>query len=703
MHCVSRVHRTVWGVFLGVTTMSPALGQNLVWSDEFNGAAVDRSYWTYDVGGSGFGNQELEYYTARPENVFLPDGNLVIQAKRESYSGKSFTSARLKTQGRMAFRYGTLQARIKVPNLANGLWPAFWMLGQNIGQTPWPGCGEVDILEMGSEAAIQGGIVNRWVQAAAHWDYNGSYAGYWLSTTASTPLNVDYHIYSLTWTPQLLAAYLDGVQFWAMDISDPNTNSLEEFRKPFYIVLNLAVGGINFVNITDPAQITAPFPARMYTDWIRLYDNGYTELTLAADTEEAGTFGIFTDTTPVNDAVSFDVDADLFAWHNVTIGAATSPYEGPGAWSFHVAAGDWWGLGVFSRVDRNMQNYSDGYLHFAMRTTTTMTLGVGIKSSAAGEGWYDLVNGGEQYGLVRDGAWHEVLIPLNRFGNVDFNTIGQLFMLRGVGQPGALTVDVDDVYWLPSGTRPTPENGSYGIFTETASHKTAGDCTLGLCSDFYIWANTMNPATQHPYEGTTCMSLASATAQTWFGAAFMARTKHNLTAFRYPASKLHFALKTNSTVTFQIGMKSGSVDDIGQKWIRFQNGSDPYGFVRDGQWHVVEIPMTDFAGVDLREVSQLFELLGTDGPITNVEFDDVCFLYGGTALHPGGPGDLNGDGYVDVLDFARFTPYLVGPGVTNPPHGYSVGDFARADLDGDDDVDLADFTGFQAAFAGSGP
>lgn len=701
MHRVSRIPCLMVCALCGLLAV-PSSGQNLIWSDEFNGSALDSSYWTYDVGGSGFGNQELEYYTARPENVSVQSGSLVIQARRESYSGKSFTSGRLKTHGRLAFRYGTLQARIRVPDLANGLWPAFWLLGQNIGQSAWPACGEVDILEMGHADAIAAGTVNRWVQGAAHWDYEGSYAGYWQSYTSPTALNLSYHTYTLTWTPQMLAASLDGAApFWVMDISAGESASLEEFHKPFYIVMNLAVGGINFVNITDPAQITAPFPALMYVDWIRLYDNGYTELTLAADTEQTGTFGVFTDTTPVNDAVSFDVDADLFAWNNVTIGEANSPYEGPGAWSFHVAAGDWWGLGVFSRVDRNMQDYSDGYLHFAMRTTTTMTIGVGIKSSSAGEAWYDLVNGGEQYGLVRDGTWHEVLIPLNRFGNIDFNTIGQLFMLRGVGQPGALTVDVDDVYWIPSDARPTPENGSYGVFTETVAHKTAGDCTLGLYGDFWIWANTLNAATQHPYEGTTCMSLASATGQTWFGAAFMPRTKHNLTAFRYAASKLHFALKTTSTVTFQIGMKSGSVDDIGQKWIKFANGSDPYGFVRDGQWHVVEIPMTDFAGVDLREVSQLFELLGTDGPITNVEFDDVCFINGGTALHPGTPGDLNDDGYVNMMDFTRFTPYLVGPGVTTPPHGYSLGDFLRADLDSDDDVDLADFTDFQAAFTGS--
>jgi len=135
----------------------------VVWSDEFNGPAIDDNVWTYDVGNQGFGNGELQYHTARSENAHIENGNLVIEARRESYKGSSnaFTSARLKTHGRFAFKYGTLEARIKVPNLANGLWPAFWMLGDNFGQVGWPACGEVDILEMGMKSAITAGQANR--------------------------------------------------------------------------------------------------------------------------------------------------------------------------------------------------------------------------------------------------------------------------------------------------------------------------------------------------------------------------------------------------------------------------------------------------------------------------------------------------------------------------------------------------------------
>ena len=693
-----RPYRLLGSVLLVAATAVTAAAQTVVWSEEFNGSAIDLTKWTFDAGGSGFGNQELEFYTTRPENVRVESGHLVIEARREAYHEKQFTSARLKGHGRFAFRYGQIEARIKVPNLQNGLWPAFWLLGNNIGQLPWPGCGEVDILEMGHADAIAAGTVNRWVQGAAHWDFNGSYAGYWQSATVATPLNLDYHTYGLSWTPTMLTASLDGAQFWAMDISAGTANSLEEFHRPMFPLVNLAVGGINFVNITDPALITAPFPAQMLVDWIRVYDNGYTELTYTADAEETGNFGVFTETTPVNNAVEYDVDSDLFAWHNVTIGTAPA-YEGTDAWRFSVAPGDWFGLGVYCRADRNMHNYSDGALHLHMKTSTTMTLGIGIASSAAGEGWIDLVNGGEQFGLVRDGAWHELVIPLNRFGNIDFNTIRQVFMLRGIGPGSAFNIDVDNVYWTPSVARPTPENGNFGVFTENAAHKTSGEAVLGVDQDFYIWANTMVPVTQSPYEGTTSMALQSATGINWFGAAFTPRIKHNLTAFRYPASRLHFALKTNSPSTFQIGMKSGNADEVNQHWITFQNGADPYGFVRDGQWHVIEIPMSVFSGVDLFEVGQFFELLGIGTAINRIEVDDICFLNGGTALVRGGAGDLNDNGLVDSGDWTRFVACLSGPN-GSVPENVSTHDFQRADLDDDGDVDLADFAEFQAAYTG---
>ncbi|MDH3784427.1 MAG: hypothetical protein OEV00_03760, partial [Acidobacteriota bacterium] len=138
-----------------------------------------------------------------------------------------------------------------------------------------------------------------------------------------------------------------------------------------------------------------------------------------------------------------------------------------------------------------------------------------------------------------------------------------------------------------------------------------------------------------PYEGSESLSLGSAPGPTWFGAAFTPNVKYDLTAYRFPTSKLSFAMKTTSPVTFMIGMKSGNIDGIGQKWIPFVSGSDPYGFARDGQWHLIEIPLSDIADeVDLSVVSQLFQVLGVEGPISDIEFDDIHFTNGGNGRQP---------------------------------------------------------------------
>ena len=460
---------------LAVACLAPALhAQTLVWSDEFDAPTIDHTTWTYSVGASGFGNGELQYHTARPENAYIDGGNLVLEARRENYfAGKLFTSARVNTHGRMAFKYGTLEARIKLPDVDNGLWPAFWLLGNNIGQIPWPGCGELDILEVGNRAGFLAGVVNRRVDSHAFWDFQGSQADFGAFTVWNEDLHEDYHVFSMEWTPTHVRTMVDGIQVWEIDISDPQTHSLEEFHKPMFVLANLSVGGWNFVEITDPAQITASFPARMEIDYIRLYDNGDTELQFADDIAESGNFGVLTETTPVDNSVTYESDAALYIWNNLTAVAA-DPFEGSEAWTMTAAAGNWFGMGVFSHIDRNMAGYSDGHLNLHMKTTSTAPFKIGVKSSAAGESWVQIVNGQNQFGLVRDGQWHHMQIPLNAFLNVDFNTIGQIFMIAGDPAPAPVTFSIDNVYWSPSIQRITPANGSFGIFTENAAHKSAG-------------------------------------------------------------------------------------------------------------------------------------------------------------------------------------------------------------------------------------
>lgn len=275
-----------------------AHAQTLVWEDNFNGPGIDGNKWTYDVGNGfqiglcGWGNGEMQYYTSRAENARIDNGRLVIEARREAFQGMPFTSARLKTEGRMHFKYGTLEARIKTPVVGNGLWPAYWMLG-TIGV--WPGRGEIDLLEAGMAAAIANGTANRRIGAAVHWDYNGQQADYDTSYTSPVDLHADFHVYRMTWDPQFIRVSIDGQQYFEFAISNIEGASLHEFHQQQYLLLNLAVGG-TYTGITSPAAVTAPLPGRMEIDYIRLYQNPGSQLYVGAQhAAPAGRFGVFTE------------------------------------------------------------------------------------------------------------------------------------------------------------------------------------------------------------------------------------------------------------------------------------------------------------------------------------------------------------------------------------------------------------------------
>ncbi|WP_121353906.1 glycoside hydrolase family 16 protein [Flavisolibacter nicotianae] len=224
---------------------------NLVWSDEFDGTSVNTANWSFETGGGGWGNNEKEYYQAA--NATVSNGNLVITAKKQRVKANNYTSARLKTQGKREFTYGRIEARIKLP-LGQGLWPAFWMLGANINTVSWPGCGETDIMEhINTENTIYGTI---------HWDNNGhaSYGG----NTTTTP--ADYHVYAVEWDATSMRWYVDNVQYLTADITN-GINGTEEFQKPFFILLNMAVGGNWPGQTIDDSKL----PASMYIDYVRVY------------------------------------------------------------------------------------------------------------------------------------------------------------------------------------------------------------------------------------------------------------------------------------------------------------------------------------------------------------------------------------------------------------------------------------------------
>lgn len=248
-------------IFTLIMSMMPpmkanAATWNLVWSDEFNGTSLNTSNWVAETGtgSGGWGNNELQYYTNRSQNLQVTGGNLVITARKESYGGMQYTSARIKTQGLKSFKYGKIEARIKLPS-GQGLWPAFWMLGDNITSVGWPKSGEIDIMErINHEGNVHGTV---------HWDANG-YASYGRASGA-----VDfsqYHVYSIEWDANYIRWFVDGVQFNEILIQN-GTGNTEEFQKPFFILLNMAVGG----NWPGAPNSSTPFPSQMLVDYVRVY------------------------------------------------------------------------------------------------------------------------------------------------------------------------------------------------------------------------------------------------------------------------------------------------------------------------------------------------------------------------------------------------------------------------------------------------
>jgi beta-glucanase (GH16 family) len=244
----------------------------LAWSDEFDGpagASFDRAKWVADSGGSGWGNQEREFYTTRPENIALDgDGHLVITARAEPtnsnyscwYGPCRYTSARIKTKGHFAQAYGRFEARIRIPR-GQGMWPAFWMLGDNLDAVGWPRGGEIDVMEnIGREP-------NR-VHGTMHGPgYSGAGGIGGPFSLARGAFADDFHVYAVEWTPRLIKWFVDENEYFRTTPASIPANTAWVYDHPFFLLLNVAVGGSW---PTDP-DATTSFPQTMVVDYVRAY------------------------------------------------------------------------------------------------------------------------------------------------------------------------------------------------------------------------------------------------------------------------------------------------------------------------------------------------------------------------------------------------------------------------------------------------
>jgi beta-glucanase (GH16 family) len=247
---------------LGCSTEPENSSWSLVWQDEFDGAAgtlPSAADWRFDVG-TGWGNAQLEYDTDRADNASLDgNGHLAITARQESFAGSAYTSARITTQGKREFRYGRIAARIKLP-VGQGIWPAFWMLGGNIGSVGWPQAGEIDIMEYrGQEPRVVLGSVHGPGYSAG----NAITRRYELQQAR---FDDDFHEFSVDWAADRIDFFVDGRLYHT--VRREQVPGEWVFTHPFYIILNVAVGG----TFVGPPNAQTRFPQVMLVDWVRVYE-----------------------------------------------------------------------------------------------------------------------------------------------------------------------------------------------------------------------------------------------------------------------------------------------------------------------------------------------------------------------------------------------------------------------------------------------
>ena len=242
----------------GYSTPESYDGMELVWSDEFNASSIDNSNWTFETGTGnwGWGNNELQYY--QEINTSIIDGNLVIEARKESVDNSNYTSSRIITRDKKSFKYGRVDIRAVMPE-GQGIWPALWMLGSNHFQVGWPTCGEIDIMEM-----IGGGDGrDNVLRGTAHWN-QGGHVSYGQGYTHESNLSDEYHVYSIIWDDQNIRWYFDDINFNTMDIT---SEALSAFHNNFYFIMNVAVGGV----WPGSPDNTTLFPQWMIVDYIRVF------------------------------------------------------------------------------------------------------------------------------------------------------------------------------------------------------------------------------------------------------------------------------------------------------------------------------------------------------------------------------------------------------------------------------------------------
>ena len=470
------------GVAASASVTSPVIGK-LLWSEEFNGTSLDSTVWSpYDGNGCqinlcGYGNQELEYYS--PNNLSIVDvpfepgtRALAINAMRQVVGSNQFTSGKLDSHGKVQVKFGMIEIRAATPSVATGLWPALWMLGTS--PQAWPRDGEIDIMEQGgrqpaglptvspnqfvgsnvityNDAACVPG--NESCAASTSWQTKN-----WVTPTRS--LANRFVLYRLYWTDtQIRFTMVDNGRELDMYKAPISTVGSPALQQPFYLLMNMAVGG-NFTPAATPAQVTAPLPATMYVDYVRVYQlDGLGEVKLGVGiTPEAGKFGVFTDTTPVDDGQTLGTSADFFIWNTGSMGGGTiPPYEGANVLALnYFNPGDWFGGAVQSRQTHDMSGFRGGNIKLKIKAPANVAFKIGILDNYTNHSWVTFPANTTAYGLVRNGDWGTATIPVAEIAGPlvalqSMNSLFEFLSVDGSNPTAPFQMAFDDIIW-DSGT-----------------------------------------------------------------------------------------------------------------------------------------------------------------------------------------------------------------------------------------------------------
>jgi len=466
---------------------------DLIWEENFN----DLDNWIKITGNGswGWGNGELEFY--KEENVSiapipneLSNNALHIIARNESGpditdqwgNPLSYTSGKVISKSNISIKYGLIEARVRVPNLDLGGWPAVWLLGTS--NYTWPRNGELDMMEMGSRQSFRdlhdehnGGNglnnsnVNQVVGANAifysddavtpdnpsgaasiSWDPDDDDCRPYYNYENS--LNDRFVIYRIYWDNESIRFTIidDEVEYDLYEEPMQINEESDEFQNPFYLIANLAVGGLftdaNYLG-GNGLPISMPMPASMYIDYIKVYEwNNQGNVHLGPPDTQGESLGLFTENTPTNNSLIPEVDSHIYVWEGTLADGLIPPYEGENGISWSTTGAGWFGAGIMSIQPTNLSNFSEGFLKFRIKIPQNISFQIGIIDVWENQSYVDFPANQTTYGLIRNGNWGQASIPISdiRGELIDLRMLSYEFVIlevNGVSCEFAL----DDIFW----------------------------------------------------------------------------------------------------------------------------------------------------------------------------------------------------------------------------------------------------------------